>query len=347
MRLIVQSPVQPERILGALEDMIDGGTTEIRLSVSYVTLSGTQLLIERLGEKLGVAKWDKVRKRLITCVDYGITEPKALTEWASLSTSSVHIHNADLITSTDFNPKIAFHVKMYEFRTDAKANLMVGSANLSGRALIFNSEAASVHVGLSNLKALDGTWRRLRVGAVVANAALIAAYDAARAKYPPLLPPPISVPPSNPPQSLWEAINSGACDPKAYEYFWVDAGYLSGGSQNQLELPRGANRYFGFSFDDYDLPQEPIGVVDLAVRSAFHSGRPLSWHGDNRMERVNLPTSFNYTGNVMLFRRRPDRFDLTGTPLESERALSWSGASEAAGQRYWVGKKGGRICGLF
>lgn len=347
MRLVVQSPTQPERIIGALEDLIDDETAEIRLSVAYVTASGMQLLVERLTEKLGLVKWGKMRKRLITCVDYGITEPEAMAAWISFPLSSLHVHNADLIAGPNFNPKIAFHIKMYEFRTDKKANLMVGSANLSARALIFNSEAASLHVGVSNLKALDGTWKRMRMGAVAGTPALIAAYDAVRAKHPPPTSPPISAPASSPVQSLWEAINSAACDPAAYEYFWVDAGYLSGGSQNQLELPRGANRYFGFHFADYDLAQEPIGLVDLAVRSAVHSGRPLSWHGDNRMERVNLPTGFNYAGNVMLFRRRPTWFDLTWTPLGSERAVAWAGASEAAGQRHWVGRKGGRVCGLF
>jgi HKD family nuclease len=347
MRLVVQSPTHPERIIGTLEDLVGEDTAEIRLSVAYVTMSGLQILVERLTEKLGVAKWDTMRKRLITCIDYGITEPKAMAAWSALPLSSLHVHNVDLIESTDFNPKIAFHIKMYEFRTDTKANLMIGSANLSERALIFNSEAVSVHVGVSNLKALDGTWKRMRAGAVVASAALIEAYDVARAKHPPLPPPPIPVPSGNPSQSLLEAINTAACDPAAYEYFWVDAGYLSGGSQNQLELPRGANRYFGFNFGDYHLLQAPIGTVDLAVRSAVHSERPLSWHGDNRMERVNLPTGFNYAGNVMLFRRRSTWFDLTWTPIGSERAVAWAGASAATGERYWVGRTGGRVCGLF
>ena len=333
--------------MDTLEDMIDEDITEIRLSVAYVTLSGAHLLIERFTEKLGAERWLNITKRLITCVDYGITEPDALRTWTALSKSSAHVHNADLIGAASFNPKIAFHVKMYEFRSATHANLMVGSANLSERALIFNSEAASVHTGISNLKSLNGSWKRLRTGAVVANAALIAAYDVARKKCPPPIHPPISSPASKPTRSLWDAINSNNCDPLDYEYFWVDAGYLSGGSQNQLELPRGANRYFGFGFEGYDLPQEPIGTVDLGVRAVLNSDRPLSWHGDNRMERINLPTGFNYSGNVMLFRRRLGRFELTWTPLASQRAFAWQGASEEAGHRYWVGRKGGRTCGLF
>jgi len=94
MRLIIQSPAQPERIIGALEDLIDDETAEIRLSVAYVTVSGMQLLVERLTEKLGLAKWGKMRKRLITCVDYGITEPGAMAAWASLPLSSLHVHTA-------------------------------------------------------------------------------------------------------------------------------------------------------------------------------------------------------------------------------------------------------------
>jgi hypothetical protein len=112
---------------------------------------------------------------------------------------------------------------MYEFRTRVHANLMVGSANLSERALIFNSEAATIHTAVPNLKALNGTWKRLQLGASVVNASLIAAYSAARAKYPPPSHPPIPSPTSVPAQSLWDATISGAAQPADYEYFWVDA----------------------------------------------------------------------------------------------------------------------------
>jgi hypothetical protein len=40
MRLVVQSPTRPERIISALEDMIEEDTSAIRLAVAYVTLSG-------------------------------------------------------------------------------------------------------------------------------------------------------------------------------------------------------------------------------------------------------------------------------------------------------------------
>lgn len=96
------------------------------------------------------------------------------------------------------------------------------------------------------------------------------------------------------------------------------------------------------------MPNVSLGPhFDLAVRSSFHSKQPLSWHGDNKMERINLPTGESYAGNVMLFRRRPGHFELTWTPLGSQRALAWASASQAAGQRHKVGQKGARTCGLF
>ena len=347
MRLVVQSPTRPERIISALEDMIEEDTSAIRLAVAYVTLSGTDLLIERLVQKLGEKKWSKVKKQIITCFDYGFTEPEALTKWCSLPSISVRAQNADLVLAGNLNPKTAFHVKMYDFRTNAHANLMVGSANLSERALVVNSEAATVHSGISKIKLLNVNWKRLRVGSVAVDADLIAAYDALRAKNPLSPPPPIPSPAGMPIQSLREAIEAGSCEPSNFEYFWVKAGFLSGEAESQLELPRGANRFFGFDFNDYHLAQVQIGNVGLAVRAAFHANRPVSWHGKNRMERINLVTGEIYAENTMLFRRRDGYFDLTWAADDSQRAFAWASASEAAGHRYRVGQRSDRICGLF
>ena len=346
MRLIVQSPSRPERIIAALEDIVPDDTSEIRLSVAYVTQRGTDLFIERLFEKLGDTKWKRVKKRLLTCFDYGITEPEALKTWCALPRSAVFVQNAELVSGNNLYPAIAFHAKMFEFRAGALANFMVGSANLTERALTFNSEAATVHTGLSNLKSLDASWKRLCYGSRPADASLIKAYEAVQSKQLPHPTPSVPVPGSIPAQSLWDAMASGECDPVKHEYFWVDAGYLSGGSHSQLELPRGANRYFGFDFEDYPPTQVPIGVVNVSLQAAIYNGRPFSWHGDNKMERINLPTGFSYSG-VMLFRRRESVFQLLAASSGSQRALAWANASETAGRRYRVGQKGERRCGLF
>jgi HKD family nuclease len=347
MNLIVQSPTRPERIISALEDMIEDNTSEIRLAVAYVMLSGTELLVDRLQSKLGSAKWSKVKKSLITCFDFGFTEPKALQKWISLPNSAAFAQNADLVSASSLNPKTAFHVKMYDFRTAAHANLMIGSANLSERALVFNSEAVTVHKGILTLNPLNAAWSKLSLNAAKVDAALITAYSAQRTKYPPPPSPPIPSTSSTPTQTLWEAIEAGTSSPERDEFFWVEAGFMGGGAENQLELPRGANRYFRFHFTDYHLAHAKFGKVDLSVGAQFHSDRSLSWHGDNRMERIYLPTGVNYSNTVLLFRRRKTLFELTWTPVGSERAVVWANASDAAGRRYKVGVRGTRLCGLF
>jgi hypothetical protein len=327
--------------------MAADGISEMRLAVAYVTLSGTELLLRRLSQRLGEGILSTTRKRLITCFDFGITEPEALERWMSLSNATVYAHNSDLLLGSSLKPHSAFHAKMYEFRSTKRANIMVGSANLTQRALTSNSEAAIVRTGMSGLKTLDQAWSRLRAGATTVNPHMVSAYAVLRAKDPPSTSPKIKPLSTLPGRSLWDAINQGKADPGVYDYFWVDGGYLSGGSHSQIELPRGASRFFSFSFTGYNPTQELIGSVDLTVRGSAHESRPLSWHGKNGMERLNLPTGEAYGGSVLLFRRRAAGFDLSWTPTGSQRASVWGRASEAAGQRFRVGQGGTRTCGFF
>lgn len=347
MQFIVQSPSAPERILSALGDLTDDNLLELRFAVAYVTASGVEVLLDRIARKLGEQRWAAARKSLVTCTDHGITEPSALRRWLGLPRSSVMLRNAHLIDAGGLDPTSAFHAKVYEFRNAARSNLLVGSANLSERALTSNTEAATAHTDIGDLANLDAAWTAFCAGAVIVDAALVDAYEAVRLGAAPQPPPPIAPPMGAPAQPLWEAVNAGICTPSNFEYFWVEGGNLSGGSHNQLELPRGANRFFGFAFANYNNAQIPIGPVNLAIHAEFHTNRPLSWHGDNRMERLNLPTGQVYDGNVMLFRRRADRFDLIWTAAGRNRANAWAVASENAGRRYKLGQNSPRVCGFF
>lgn len=101
---------------------------------------------------------------------------------------------------------------------------------------------------------------------------------------------------------------------------WIHADALQGGSQNQLELPRGGHRFFGLDFDQYDHPHNlTIALIRLRRGSQTWSKRRLTWHGNNRMERFNLPTKSqggpSYADSVVLFRRLPDgSFELVSLP---------------------------------
>ena len=79
--------------------------------------------------------------------------------------------------------------------------------------------------------------------------------------------------------------------------------------------------------------------------------RPLTWHGDNRMERLNLPSQamggFDYRNSLILFRRREEgRFELRVYPWESDSARAYVAASQHAGTMFRVGQNTDRLAGL-
>ncbi len=129
------------------------------------------------------------------------------------------------------------------------------------------------------------------------------------------------------------AIETGAVNPANYSAMWIHGEALQGGSRNQLELPRGGHRFFGFVFTQYDYPHN-LTIGEPVLRSGARSwnDRRLTWHGNNRMERMNLPTAtqggFEYADTAVMFRRLADSsFELIVTPWDSDLARSWWQAS--------------------
>ena len=124
----------------------------------------------------------------------------------------------------------------------------------------------------------------------------------------------------------------------------------SGGSGNQLELPRGANRFFGFDFDDYGDSHEVIGYPAITAAGRRWDDRPLTWHGNNKMERINLPTrakgGFLYANAAILFRRHVRGFELVVAPWNHGRAIAWRQASANSARVYRLGGLSSRVCGF-
>ena len=125
----------------------------------------------------------------------------------------------------------------------------------------------------------------------------------------------------------------------------------SSGSHSQLELPRGGNRFFGYQYTDYGSDHVTIGYPLLTLRDLRWTDRPLTWHGNNRMERINLPTpaqgGFNYRDTAVLFRRQAEGFEIEVFPWDDPGAVAWRAASAGLGLVFLVGEKGGRRCGLY
>lgn len=152
---------------------------------------------------------------------------------------------------------------------------------------------------------------------------------------------------------FWDAIHGGGVSPGTYKHFWVEAGSMSsGGSKNQLELPRGANRFFEFNHSNYSTDNHRlIGILTLVIGHKSWDNRRLTWHGHNKMERLNLPTlsqgGLEYVGTAILFRRYSAGFEIEVADWKDKEAVAWRKASEAKSLSFHLGLRGDRVCGLF
>lgn len=337
-------------MMTALLSLADGEAIGVRMAVAYCTRSGVHELIAVLKRSCG-GTWDDLQKTVITSFDYGLTEPGAV-ELLAGEGFDVRVVGQDG-DSIRLRPSEAFHPKAYIIDYPLESRALIGSANLTTRGLTVNTEVGVILNGDENL---DEAWERMYEASREIDDALLAAYSAARPEAPKLEPDP-SIPhtPSPDPgalQAFGDAVGEGLVRPGDHDAFWVETGYMSGGSRNQLELPRHANEFFGFHETEYQSDQHIIGEPRLHARGTTFTDRRLTWHGDNRMERINLPTESqggypDYADKVLLFRRSPDGFTIEIADLDSDTAQSWKDASIKAGTVYSLGHGSPRTCGLF
>lgn len=348
MAVILQRPTLPTQILFALKSLAGKSTTEFRTAVAYTTLSGCKTLLPELENRTGSTRWRGIPKTVLTSFDFGLTEPAALKYLLAIPRCRVHI-------ATRSGGGV-FHPKLYLFSADSRRDLLIGSANLTRSALTVNTEAALLEQS-ADQATVDAQWNELLASSVSLTPERLREYDAQWRRRPPPFNPDPPVPPLPTPApgqltSLEDATASGQVDPLQFENFWVQAS-MSGGSRSQLELPRGGYRFFfDFRFTHYDSGQHTIGEPPIIVGSRRFTDRKLTWHGHNRMERMNLPTATqggpSYIGTAVLFRRTASGFELHVTPWNSPLAITWRNASLATGTVFRIGGGGSsRLCGLI
>jgi len=352
MPLVYQSPVLADAVFETLASAVGPTTTAYRAAVAYVTREGAKRLVEELSARAGAA-WSTAEKVLVTCFDFGTTEPGAL-EYLQLSGFEVRIANlgADGAIRIMSNHS-SFHPKVYLAHDEATVHAVIGSANLSRRALSVNTEAVTA-VNLDPAEA-QATWDKIVGNSVELTPELLHAYQDVRPQQrvapPPDEPP---VPPVAAPNELpvfREVVEAGGVQPEEHQAFWVEVGGPSGGSGNQLELPRRAQRFFGYNFDAYDDEHHTIGRPVLTTAAGVWTDRPLTWHGNNMMERINLPTPAQsglvYAHQIVLFQRAGASFEITVAAPGSVRAERWREESAAAGTLYRFSGGSNRRCGLI
>ena len=360
MPVVYQSPTHPDEVSFALRDLVLDDLNRIRIAVAYATRAGCERLVDAIEEKLGPSALQVASKSLVTSFDFGHTEPEALSYWRSLPNSEIRIAN---VQRTQGNLSLVaananFHPKVYFFDHPNRVAALVGSANLTRRALTVNTEVAFAE-GTADLQAVDRVWAGSWDTAETLTDQLLGEYRITRGNRSlPDFDMAIQASPAPYPrtgQRLIDAIEEGL-DPLQFRCMWIQAGSMtSGGSRNQLELPRGANMFFGFNYSRYDPEHVTIGQPVLMSRARRWTDRSLTWHaggGQNAMERLNLPTvaqgGYNYANTVILFRRTQHEFEFAVAQRGADRSNAWLNASASSGTLFRTGLgTNSRMCGLF
>lgn len=357
MKVFVQTRVVPSQVLFAFDEVVDTDVQNIRWAVAYSTYKGSRRLVDRVKGRMGSRQWERSNKTFIISLDFGLTEPRALSFLQEIPRSQILIANSQLAGQDILIPAVAYHPKVYLFDTPRETRFVIGSANLTNCALLHNTEVVVAGAEARGTGSWEAVWSELSRNTVPLSSTLLADYQRRwdRPQARPVLPDPALPEPRIMPSRvpvLWDAMTSGALSLSAFNHLWVEAGSMSsGGSHNQLELPRGANRFFGFAFSNYYLPHSVIGRPVLKIGDQIWEDRKLTWHGNNRMERINLPTraqgGFDYRDSAILFRRQRTRFEIIVAPWNDEAALAWRAASETCRATFRLGERGSRICGMF
>lgn len=358
--LIVQNVANPAAVRHAIVDALSEDVSRLAICSAYVSSEGSRIFVNCCREFLSEDQFSHLPKALVTSFDFGITDPEAIRYWSALPNTEILVAGAEAVRAGSLIPAKAFHPKMYAFsNSDQTANIVIGSANLTSRGFTINTEAVWLERNV-DAHVMSDAWCAAIQEAVPLDDGLLRQYEALRARVPrsaervelERVPAPHARPRGEL-EPFPDAVFSGQLTPEAFEQMWVHGEGLQGGSGNQLELPRGANRFFGFQFDNYDSGVvEHIGDLSLVSGAKHWDGRPLTWHGDNGMERINLPTraqgGFDYRDSAILFRRLPgNSFELVVAEWESDLARAWRQASAAAAAVYRLGRRTPRIVGLI
>lgn len=355
--LVYQDRLFRSRMAMALGRLADPTVTGVRVAVAYTSRRGCESLIDVLKRRLG-RRWGAAHKALITSFDFYITEPDALDI----------AHRAGFAVYRGWSPGFAFHPKLYVLDTTAgEARILIGSANLTDAAHNDNTELGitlNLSGGSPELQALDDAWKRLIDGAQPLGGTEIARYRGDRARNAPKRRPTPRRPRAPRPPAFGrlprfpDEVSAGRIHPGRFRAFWIQAGAMSSSeSHNQLELPRFANLFFGFSFNAHaTTPRlQPIGTVRLAMGSQAWPAQPLNWRGSpkmNKMERIYLPTvpqgGLDYANTGVLFTRvRRGSAGFVVVPWSAATAQGWVRTSASRGLLFSVGRSSPRICGFL
>ena len=126
------------QLKSALDDTLRGFSiiegSEVYLAIAYIKESGLAQFRSKLVEIL--RKNGKVR--ILTCLDFGLTEPKVLRNLQELK------KDGDIKIRIFYNGNNSFHPKFYLFQNKQENKIIIGSNNLTYSAFKTNIECAII-----------------------------------------------------------------------------------------------------------------------------------------------------------------------------------------------------------
>ena len=354
---IVQNEFRPARMQNALSDLMREGLRSVRVCCAYMSVSGSAILFDSIVRAAPGGQPDEVEKVIVTSLDYGLTEPAALEFWRAKNNCTVLVAGVEQLSRGTLIPQVAFHPKFYIIgKPDGGLATLVGSANLTNRGLSSNAEVGWAEMTHPQPEPVERAWADAIESAQPLTTEILNAYAELRHRMPARPPAPELEPlpaPNLGPLSTYPPFAAATIDPGAHEEMWIQSRGLQGGANTQLELPRGSHRFFGVAYDDYEFERvEHIAEPVLVSGRREWPGRPLTWHGDNAMERINLPSvtmgGFAYENSMILFRRLgANRFELRVYPWESDSARALLEASRRGSLLFRVGRNSNRLAGVI
>ena len=354
---VVQNHLRPAAIQDALHDLMRDGLSRVRVCSAYLSRMGSELLLDAIGRNAPAGDAGDVRQTVVTSLDFGLTEPAALRMWHERQ-AEVRVAGIAALDQGTLVPKAAFHPKFYVFdRPDGTVASLVTSANLTNRGLTTNSEVGW-KIAMADAVAADSAWCAAVQLAVPLTEDILRRYAEAHKEVrrasasgrpanratPDRADDLAPVPPPRLPAEPLASFGDASIDPNQHGRMWVQSLGMSGGSHTQLELPRGAHRFFGESAVYYEAGQvRPIAEPILVAGSRVWESCQVRWHGNNRMERINLPSvnkcGFDYPHSMILFRRLDaNRYELRVHPWDSDTARACREASRQRGLMFKVGR---------
>jgi hypothetical protein len=196
----------------------------------------------------------------------------------------------EAIGNFHFRTTPSFHPKILWFDSGESHDVFIGSNNITRDGLKVNWEAGVFLQGLNSsddieyINQIEEYWDLIWDTADPCSSELIERYENRRKK---LLD-------KQSPQFIQEQGDSSTPIHEA-KYLWAKIGAVSGGSQNQVDVPLNCSRFFSRSPTAFDI-EDKISVT-LQYRGSNSMDRSIQGN-PNGMTRVNLPTDVKYISGL-------------------------------------------------